>query len=253
MDKLSLITELIEAVQKLGLKDEYELDRIKKRADMILNNIMPEKGYSKQIHNINFWSMVYPTTVQYENERWESGRNELLNLLSAIKEEIELFDTEKQSTLGEDINGSKVFIVHGHDEEMKQSVARFIEKFDLEAIILHEQPDKGRNVLDKLVQESKDACFAIVLLSPDDIGYNKNDKVEHSRARQNVVLELGFFIGQLGKEKVCALYKNSSDFELPSDFVGTLYKQYNSSEAWKLELAKELKAAGIPIDMNKVI
>lgn len=253
MDKLVLVSELIESVKNLRLRDENELDRIKKRADMILSNIMPDREYSEQIHNINFWPMIYPTDTQYENECWESGKNGLLNLLSAIKEEVELFGTEKQNVSSENINRTKVFIVHGHDEEMKQSVARFIEKLDLEAIILHEQPDKGRNVLDKLIQESKNASFAVVLLSPDDVGYDKNNREEHLRARQNVVLELGYFIALLGKERVCALFKNSSDFELPSDFVGNLYKQYSGSDAWKIELAKELKVANVPIDMNKVL
>jgi len=248
---LDLLDGLIASVEQLKFKDENELDKIKKRADMILKNILPQKDYSKKL-DINFWVMFSPCTNDQEKEAWEEGRGELFNLLSTVKEEIELFGDDYKNHK-EKITGKKIFIVHGHDEEMKQSVARFIENLELEAIIFHERPDKGRNILDKLIQESKDAIFAVVLLSPDDIGYDVDKKEQRYRARQNVVMELGFFIGLLEKDRVCALYKKDKDIELPSDFAGNLYKEYDSSGSWKMELAKEIKASGIKIDMNKVI
>lgn len=143
-----------------------------------------------------------------------------------------------------------IFIVHGHDVAAKHEVARFIEQLDLHPIILHEKPDKGRTLIEK-VEHHAEVGFTIVLLTPDDIGYPKDNPSEAKpRARQNVVLELGYFIGILGRARVCALLKG--DIELPTDFAGVLYKAMDAKGAWKLELAGEVKAAGIDVDLNKL-
>lgn len=147
---------------------------------------------------------------------------------------------------------NKVFVVHGHDEAVRESVARFLEKIGLEAVILHEQATGGRTIVEKL-EHYADVDFAVVLLTPDDIGGVKAsapDKLQ-PRARQNVVLELGFFVGKLGRKHVCALYKGPLD--LPSDLVGVGYVALDSGDGWRLQLAKELREAGFKIDMNLVL
>ncbi|MCD4843294.1 MAG: nucleotide-binding protein [Methanosarcinales archaeon] len=147
----------------------------------------------------------------------------------------------------------KIFIVHGHDEEMKQTVARTLEKLDLEPIILHEQPNRGRTIIEKFEASSEKISFAIVLLSPDDKGCKANnfpDSVK-LRARQNVILELGYFIGKLGRTKVLVLFKDEIDFEHPSDFVGALYTPFN--KGWELEMVKELQSCGYDVDANRLI
>jgi predicted nucleotide-binding protein len=89
----------------------------------------------------------------------------------------------------------------------------------------------------------------VVVLTPDDIGSARADSSnERPRARQNVVLELGYFIGRLGRSKVCALYKGG--VELPSDLHGVLFVAMDDGAGWKLRLAREMKAAGLEIDMN---
>ncbi len=144
-----------------------------------------------------------------------------------------------------------IFIVHGHDDAAKHEVARFIEKLGLHPIILHEKPDKGRTVIEKVEQHS-DVGFAVVLLTPDDIGHPKDKPTEPKpRARQNVVLELGYFIGILGRARVCALLKG--DIEIPTDFAGVLYKPIDAKGAWRFELAREIKAAGIEVDLNNAL
>ena len=97
---------------------------------------------------------------------------------------------------------------------------------------------------------NSDVGFAIVLLTPDDVGRALLEVIEKPRARQNVILELGFFIGKLGRERVCAL--KTAELEIPSDFGGVVYTEMDKHEAWKMNLAKELKAAGYYIDMNKM-
>ena len=141
---------------------------------------------------------------------------------------------------------NKVFIVHGHDNTMLQTVNSFLKIIELEPIILHEQPNKGRTIIEKFVDYS-DVGFSVVLLSPDDMAIQ--DQKESKRARQNVIFELGYFIGKLGRERVVALYKSS--VEIPSDYSGVLYVEYNSVDTWKIQLCKELKAVGFNIDLNK--
>jgi predicted nucleotide-binding protein len=144
---------------------------------------------------------------------------------------------------------NRVFVVHGHDEEAKQSVARCIEKLGLKAIILHEQPNQGRTVIEKF-EDYSDVGFVVVLLTPDDIGARKGEEPQ-PRARQNVILELGFFIGRLGRRRVCALHKG--DVEIPSDITGVLWIPIDSADAWHLALAREMKAAGLEVDLNRLV
>ena len=148
-------------------------------------------------------------------------------------------------------NARKVFIVHGHDDLLKTSVARLLEKLDLDPIILHEQPNLGRTIIEKLLDHS-DVAFAVVLLTADDRGGLARESAEKykRRARQNVILELGYFICALGRKHVAAVYQQ--DVEIPSDFTGVLYIPHDQSGNWQLRLAKEIKASGIKVDMNKI-
>lgn len=146
---------------------------------------------------------------------------------------------------------NKVFIVHGHDENSKISVARFVEKLGLEAVILHEQPNNGKTIIEKFESNARDVDYAIILLTPDDLASPVNNPNNTNyRARQNVILELGYFSGVLGRQNVCVLYKNG--VEIPSDYLGVIYTELDSSEGWQLKLAKEMKTAGMDIDLNKV-
>lgn len=135
--------------------------------------------------------------------------------------------------------------MHGHDDGPKEAVARYLEKIGFDPIILHEQASRGMTVQEKLVANS-DVSFAVVLLTPDDIGRALRETTERPRARQNVWLELGYFIGLLGREHVLALKKG--DVEIPSDYVGVVYTDLDPAGAWKGVLAKELEAIGHEID-----
>jgi predicted nucleotide-binding protein len=135
------------------------------------------------------------------------------------------------------VSSYKVFVVHGHDGAPKAEVARFIEKLGFEAIILHERPNKGRALITKFREESDGAGFAVVLMTPDDVGKAKDAPDVKSRARQNVVFELGFFIGKIGPERVAALVRGN--IELPSDFDGVVYISLDK-EDWKTKLGAEV-------------
>ena len=144
----------------------------------------------------------------------------------------------------------RVFIVHGHDEAARELVARFITTLGLDAVILHEQADRGMTVPEKL-EAYGNVGYAVVLLTPDDVGRNKSDTAENPRARQNVVLELGYFVGRLGRERVTALLKD--ELEMPSDYLGVVYTRFDEDGAWRLKLARELRIAGYGVDLNQAM
>ena len=148
------------------------------------------------------------------------------------------------------LNSKKVFIVHGHDEAEKLAAARFIEKLGFDPIVLHEQASEGKTVIEKFEKYS-DVSFALILLTPDDEGRKLGAPALSPRARQNVVLELGYFIGKLGRDRVCALHKGN--VEIPSDYLGVLFVALDAAGAWKLGVAKEMKAAGLTVDINAVL
>lgn len=140
----------------------------------------------------------------------------------------------------------KVFIVHGHDEGARESVARFLEQLKFDPIILHEQANQGRTIIEK-IEAHGDVGFAVILLTPDDVGSVRGGDLQ-PRARQNVLLELGYFVGRLGRSRVCALKRG--DVEVPSDFGGVVYEPFDAGGAWKQALSRELQAAGFDIDWN---
>ena len=147
------------------------------------------------------------------------------------------------------IMSNNVFVVHGHDASAKHEVARFLESIGCNAIILDEQVDSGlTTIFQKLEQYANDVSYAIVLLTPDDLAEDDTGN-RAARARQNVILELGLFLGKLGAEKVCLAKKGNID--IPSDISGVLYLDIDNG-GWKLSLAKKLKKAGIPIDLDRL-
>jgi predicted nucleotide-binding protein len=147
-------------------------------------------------------------------------------------------------------NEKEVFIVHGHNEELKEKVARIIEKLNLKPIILHEQSNEGLTVIEKFEKHSN-VNFAVILLTYDDFGNMKSNPEKNKRARQNVILELGYFIGKISRKNVMPLYEKG--VELPSDISGVLYTLIDETENWKFRLVKELKSAGYDIDANNIL
>jgi len=194
-----------------------------------------------------------------EEEWWEQHRAEVLTTqIKRVEGLIELMNTEAQLAAGEapmaaaTTTGHRIFLVHGHDEALLHETARFLEKLDQEFVVLREQPNLGRTIIEKF-EDFADVGFAIVHLTPDDRGGEATEAFEKQtpRARQNVILELGYFLGRLGRSRVCALYRPG--VSVPSDYTGVLYVELDDRGAWKLELAKELKAAGLAVDMNKAL
>lgn len=153
--------------------------------------------------------------------------------------------------LSEDkIMNNEIFIVHGHDEALKTEVARTIERVGLSVTILHEKPNEGLTIIQKLEKYAATAGYAVILMTPDDKGKSKKETKYKDRARQNVVLEWGYFVGKLGASKVCAIH--SENIELPSDISGVLYITYDNNGGWKIQLMKELEKAGYAINWSNL-
>lgn len=183
-----------------------------------------------------------------------------LRKLASVRERLEIIEESPKTSHNSPStsiihNDSKnIFIVHGHDEEAKEAVARFIQKLDLNPIILNEQPNAGKTIIEKFVTSSEAVGYAVVLLTPDDIGYPNNEPGKQKpRARQNVILELGYFVAKLGRDRVCALHKrdqDGNDIEIPSDYLGVIYLPMDNN--WRVLLAQEMKQVIKSIDLNKV-
>lgn len=146
----------------------------------------------------------------------------------------------------------RVFLVHGRAEREKEAVARLLERLGIDVVVLHEQPNMGRSILAKL-RDYADVGYAVVLLTSDDRGGLAGDceSMLKPRARQNVVLELGFFLAKLGDSRVCCL--SAAELERPSELDGILDIPLDVTGNWRFRLARELKEAGFVVDLNKVV
>jgi len=188
---------------------------------------------------------------EYKASRLENQIKMLESCIEQLETEIELKGIETRSKkIDSDVKiGNDVFIVHGSNHGVKETVARTISQLGLNPIILHEQPNMGRTLIEKFTDYAN-VGFAIVILTSDDLGRAKEVPQLAPRARQNVIFELGYFLGRLGRERVCALYENN--VEIPTDYSGVAYVELDSAGKWKFDLAKELRAVGYSVDANKL-
>jgi predicted nucleotide-binding protein len=261
--------------------DEEIGDRLEQGRELIERDVTRDADFEAWDSDWNTWdaynfrllkSRFSTTSVADEYRRWiyegsassslgeedfyrERIREQMQKLVS-IRQQLKLYRSEADPR---EITGSsaglpretKVFMVHGHDNATKLEVAQFIERITGDRpIILHEQVDQGlRTIIEKFEDYASEIGFAVVLLTADDLGRAKEEMTLSFRSRQNVVLELGFFIGRLGRNRVVALY--GEGVELPSDLHGMLRKSLSGN--WYMELARELQAAGIEVDLNAAL
>ena len=179
----------------------------------------------------------------------EQAKGIIQSAIDALTEMVSETNDEA-SRLAGPFDPKKVFIVHGHNEIAKQSVARTLESVGLTPIILAEQPDKGRTVIEKFEKEGNDVGFAVVLLTADDKGKKNKARTMQSRARQNVVFEMGYFMALLGRERVMLLLQEG--VEEPSDLKGIVYTRLDKDGAWKYRLVKELREQGYEVSSDSL-
>lgn len=242
-----------------------DIQRLQQKVETIFP--LAVKDYQSKIDKfleINFYPYFYSSGDNTKNE-WDSflsGKREAIDFIQGLIESNEILNSIEGTSFEEETtqeiqpkNKNEVFIVHGHDDALKEKVARFIENLNLKAIILHEQSDRGRTIISKFADHS-DVGFAIVLYTPCDVGrpIKLNDHgepyAERNRARQNVIFEHGFFAAKLGLENVIALKKG--DVEIPNDLAGVIYKEYDEGGLWKYQIAKELDESGYEINYKLI-
>ncbi len=148
----------------------------------------------------------------------------------------------------------KVFVVYGHDPDSRSQLEAMLRRWDLDPLILDQLPSEGQTIIEKLERHTSEANFAVVLATPDDIGYRAGHEDEKAhRARQNVVLELGMMLSKLGRKNVAILLKQQENMERPSDIQGLIYIPFKDSVTdGAVLLAKEMAAQGYKIDIGKL-
>jgi len=257
--KTRLYNEVLPAYDSRGSEfGSSRFDALKKKTITVLEQGLPgESRRFTSAMDINVWSMGGPFEsesrifMNNEGNQYIAYIDSLMldlqnNEYTPLQIKTESSNKDKQNNS----SNNNVFIIHGHDGEAKEKTARFIERLGLNAIILSEQANQGKTIIEKL-EHYTDVGFAIVLYTGDDLG---NTEIEagkgnlNARARQNVVFEHGLLMGRLGRHKVIPLVAGT--LELPSDIQGVVYID---SKNWQLEVAREIKAAGYDIDMNKVL
>ena len=266
-DRIGRALEQLTTLSQLNSNTEEFMKWRRGTRIAICNTFGRDSDHFEEFQKIAFTSRsgsyVDPTLNQRLAARvYDAGLVQARALLESFLEEIEEYeeywddyrepqpDSQIQE-LAEQQVPYRVFVVHGRDDGTRNTVARFLESLELEVVILQEQASEGRTIIEKF-EDHSGVGFAVVLCTPDDVGAlaTEPDKL-NPRPRQNVILELGYFWGKLGRNKVCALL--DGDMEMPSDYDGVLYIPMDASEGWKLALAREMKAAGMTIDLNQAV
>lgn len=149
------------------------------------------------------------------------------------------------------VDTRKVFIVHGHDSNIRNEAELLITQLGYEPVVLFKQPNMGDTIIEKLLRESSETTFAIVLYTKCDEGKAVGDTALKPRARQNVVFEHGLMCGLLGRKNVVALVEEG--VEIPSDLSGVVYITLDAAKRWQFDVAREMKASGLQVDLNNLM
>lgn len=259
----NLLQRHMDSIQALHQSsvDSQEFTKWRRDTRVAIENIFGQNSNNdKDFNNIKYT----PLAVFLSEEVSSIYRNAYINgleqaeaILQSMIGEIEEYwpdDDQAQNPapttqIQKQTSTNQVFIIHGRDIGTRELIARFLESLGLEPVILQEQPDRSRTLIEKF-EDYAQVDFAIALFTPDDFGGLEGDDPQ-SRARQNVVFEFGYFIGKYGRERVQPLVKGN--IEIPSDYSGVVNIPIDDSGGWKVPLARELKSAGFDVDANRLL
>ena len=257
IERLSKLQSEIEPLKK-GARFSPQFQKWSRDTEVAISFTFPDKPeYLDDFKRISYFPIVISngTTCYEEKQAYVQGLEAAASKLESMIDEIKEYWEDDESRIAasetsfsEPETTNEIFVVHGKDDGAKETVARFLSRLELEPVILHEQASQGRTIIEKFEQYAQ-VRFAVVLLTPDDL-CSPSDQSETARfrARQNVILELGFFVGKLGRQRTFALLKG--DVEIPSDYDGILYTPLDDQGAWRMALVRELKGAGLDVDAN---
>lgn len=253
---LKRLNDVLGRVPKLkGLRHgDQEVEKWQRDARVAIGNTFGQDSeHVTEFKEISFYlPFMSDRTTDSEEQDWyirALSRAEV-KIQSMIEEIQEYWEDDAAGAQGDRAlpHTGKIFLVHGHDEGAKEGTRRFLEKLGLEPVVLVDMPSEGKTIIEKF-ETHADVGYAIVLLTADDSGARQGEKPS-PRARQNVIFELGYFIGRLGRERVCAL--TTGDPEIPSNYAGVAYIPMEG-DSWQMPLMRELKATGLDVDANKAL
>lgn len=253
-EQLKALYDEIDVLIKHGVRNsDVEFIKWQKKVERFLKSHYHEGDEYNDFVNTSFG--LYVWTFDTPDSSWveacADGLRKTKSIFEVYLEELQTSDEDKGTIEGSDKktvgNNNRVFVVHGHDGELRQSIARTLERQGIEPIILAEQANLGATIIEKFEKYS-DVSAAICLFTEDDLGKaNKEDDLKH-RVRQNVVFEAGYFIGKLGRKNVVLLANR--DIEMPSDLSGVVY---TDNSMWQIQVLKELREMGFSVDLNKAL
>lgn len=253
-ETLKGITDEIESLIKQGVTSESpSFITWHTKAKRFLKRKYGEKSEELASFNETLFTLHYYTYRETHTDFIDACVSDLKKtqaVFEAYLEEMGEVSTEqpnKNNKYTHVANGNKVFIVHGHNAGLKEALARLLEKQGIEPVILSEQANGGKTIIEKF-EENSDVSAAICLFTADDEGKAKAADGYKPRARQNVIFEAGYFAGKLGRDRLMILADKY--IEIPSDLQGIVYSDTNS---WQFEVLKELKIMGFSIDLNKLV
>jgi predicted nucleotide-binding protein len=151
--------------------------------------------------------------------------------------------------------GRRIIVASGADDEMKRAIAGALTRLSLTPVVMCEEPSQGKKIVENFSRDYADVGFAVVLLSPDDFAYatNEGSTKRKLRPRQEVVFELGFLLGKLGRNNVLVFQRELQNFDDPTDFEGMKVTAFDDRDSWKLALIRELTNRGYNVDPDRIL
>lgn len=246
----SLTDEASILIQTEVLANSEEFQSWYKKCKYTLRSMFGDDSCEyKEFVSIQFQRGIYDARSYNRKmlEDTQKGLKIAITLLFSVCDNLNdtTIDKTKTNCIG---NLNRVLIIYGHNDALKQIIARTLEKQNIEPIILNEKTDIGLTIIEKF-EKHANCGAAICLFSADDFGNSLEEKNCNKRARQNVVFETGFYIGKFGRDKTIILA--DEDIEMPSDLDGVIYISTNGN--YEIEVLKSLRSIGYNVDFNKVI
>lgn len=252
IDRLANVISEIDILINMGVNnDNWRFIAWKKKVLILLRDCFGEDS----LEYSNFVDISFAPSVIFRDDKEEQFIAECIKGLRISKSILEdyLCNFSAGMSLCNKVQEnnvfdySKIFIVHGHDRILLLEVVNLISKQGINPIILSEQTNKGKTIIEKIEQNSTVGA-AICLFTPDDSGKSNNDEQYNNRARQNVVFETGYFYGRLGRDRT--IFLMTDNLEIPSDLQGVVY---STKDHWKNRVLRELEQIGFTIDYSKLV
>ena len=257
-----VLDELVLFSPSVDITSLLDFQKLRRKAEIAVTYVFGDSGKHMEELDCILRLPLTPTTRRSTADRAIDDTivlKMLTMLFQSMIEEVKDYwpdEVPADQRFGESTNAdqtsNKVFLVHGRDDGTKARVARFLERIKLDPVVLQEMPNQGNTIIEKFEHYASTVKFAVALLTPDDEGSLLNETGNaQPRARQNVIFELGYFVGKLGRDRTCALVKGN--LEMLSDYSGVIYIRLDDDDGWQMRLIQELKSAGYDVDANDAL